>query len=172
MVSEYGKIILVNGTSSSGKTTLCEALVNVLPLPFLHFSSDQFIESGMRPDSRIEKGDFDWSAMRGPFFKGFHHAIPAFAKCGNNMLVEHIVEEASWADEIFGLIEEFDLFVVSVRCSDALLETRERDRGDRTIGEARYHSKTYEFVQHHVEVDGSLSPLTNAQTVLSAWGKR
>ena len=172
MTSEYGKIILVNGTSSSGKTTLCEALVNVLPLPFLYFSSDHLIESGMRPDARIERGDFDWRVMREPFFQGFHHAILAFAKCGNNLLVEHIVEESAWADELFELIEGIDVFVVSVRCSDALLESRERERGDRAIGEARYHSKTYDFVQHHVEVDGSLSPSTNAQDVLSAWVKR
>ena len=37
-----GNIIFLNGTSSSGKTTLALALQEVLPEPYLHIALDQF----------------------------------------------------------------------------------------------------------------------------------
>ncbi len=40
-------IILLNGTSSSGKTTTAKALLNQLPEPYFYFSVDQFLESSM-----------------------------------------------------------------------------------------------------------------------------
>jgi chloramphenicol 3-O-phosphotransferase len=40
-----GKIILLNGTSSSGKSTLAEALQSVLDEPYLHIDGDFFWQS-------------------------------------------------------------------------------------------------------------------------------
>lgn len=172
MISDPGKIILVNGTSSAGKTTLCHALVEILPLPFWYLSSDQLIAAGMRPDSRLDRGDFEWRTMRPSFFDGFHRMIPAFASVGNNMLIEHIVEERSWGLELFNLLQNFDLFVVSVHCSEDQLVVRERERGDRTVGEAMFHMKTYDFVKHDIEVDSANSSESNAHLVVEAWQRR
>jgi chloramphenicol 3-O-phosphotransferase len=43
-------VILLNGASSSGKSTLAKALQRALDEPFLHVSSDQFVVAGMLPD--------------------------------------------------------------------------------------------------------------------------
>lgn len=104
------KIIFVNGASSSGKSTLCKRLQSRLPDPFLHFSIDHFREAKILPVDRIAKGDFQWPAMRAAFFEGFHLCIPALAAAGNNLLVEHIIEERSWRDRLVSLLAPYDIF--------------------------------------------------------------
>jgi len=47
-----GKIILINGTSSAGKSTLCKALKEALDEPFWYLASDQFIDIGMAPSRK------------------------------------------------------------------------------------------------------------------------
>src|SRR5690349_9463134 len=54
-----GRIILLNGASSSGKSTLSAALRDGLDEPFLHVSSDRFVAAGMLPPRRDDGGPFD-----------------------------------------------------------------------------------------------------------------
>lgn len=169
---ESGRIIFVNGTSSAGKSTLCRALQDTLPTPFWHISSDHFIDAGMRPQKRIDAGDFLWREMRSRFFDGFHRVIPAFAAGGNDLLVEHIVEEAEWMEQLREVLEVFDVFVVSVRCSLDELAERERRRADRTIGEALFHVKTYTHVAHDLEIDSTFPASENAALVTRCWRER
>src|SRR5215211_6631588 len=51
-----GRIILLNGASSSGKSALAKALQEALDEPFLHVSSDQFVAAGMLPRRREDDG--------------------------------------------------------------------------------------------------------------------
>ena len=65
-----GKILFVNGASSSGKSTLCKALQANLDEPFWHFSIDHLIrDAGILPMKRVQEGDFQWSDLRTPFFE-------------------------------------------------------------------------------------------------------
>ena len=63
----FGKIILINGESSSGKTTLARALQKKLEEPFWHFSIDHLREAKVLPMERIKSGEFAWPAMRPAF---------------------------------------------------------------------------------------------------------
>jgi chloramphenicol 3-O phosphotransferase len=85
-----GKIILLNGASSSGKSTLARELQNRLDAPFWHYSIDHLIAAKILPSSRVKSAEFSWHDMRPSFFEGFHRSIPAFAEAGNNLIVEHI----------------------------------------------------------------------------------
>ena len=42
--------------------------------------------------ARIRSGEIDWSAMRPAVFDGFHRCLPVLAEAGNNLIVEHIIE--------------------------------------------------------------------------------
>ncbi len=143
-----GRIILLNGTSSARKSTLAKALRPSLEPQFHYYASDLLAGEGFRPlDKEVH---YKW---RQAFFDGFHRSIPAFASAGIDLLVEHIVEERSWADDLSTLLSPFDVFWVGVHAPITEIERRERLRGDRQIGEGLYHMKTHGFCRYDVEVD-------------------
>jgi len=167
MARSKGRIILLNGTGSSGKTTLSQALRLRLEPQFHYYSSDQLADGGFRPldpSTRFE--------CRPMFFEGFHRSIAAFAQVGIDLLVEHIVEEQSWADDLKELLSPYDIFWVGVHAPIAEIQRRELLRGDRQIGEALYHLKTHSFCNYDVEVNTTRPIIQNVDTIFEAWRKR
>lgn len=162
-----GRIILLNGTSSAGKSTLAKALRVKLDSQFHYFASDQLADAGFRPDDE----EVRWT-YRNAFFHGFHRSIAAFAEAGLDLLVEHIIEEQSWADELHALLQPFDVFWVGVHAPVSELERRERLRGDRTLGEALYHLKTHNFCTYQIEVDTTAPVDENVSVILLNWKSR
>jgi chloramphenicol 3-O phosphotransferase len=174
---EPGRIIVLNGASSSGKSTLAKRLQAALDEPFLHVSSDQLLAAGMLPQRRDEGGSFDWwYEMRPRFFAGFHRCLPALAAAGNNLIVEHIIEFGTWRTELATLLHGLDAFLVGVHCALDELDRRERLRGDRRIGEGRAHvevNSIHHLGPYDLDVDtteGVDPDLVDA--VLTAWRQR
>ena len=168
-----GKIIFVNGASSSGKTTLCRALQASLDLAFWHFSIDHLRDAGILPTQRIQDGEFPWAQLRPAFFDGYHRCLPALAAAGNNVLVEHIVETAAWMSLLLHLLEPFDVFFVGIHCPLAQLEKRESQRGDRRHGEARQDFATvHTFGSYDLEIDSTKRLDDNIDAVRRAWQSR
>jgi chloramphenicol 3-O phosphotransferase len=168
-----GKIILINGASSAGKSTLARALWGKLKDPFLYYSFDHFRSAEILPMERIRKQELDWPAMRPAFFEGFHRSLAALASAGNNLLVEHIVETEAWMDRLLDLLAPFDVFFIGVHCPLPELERREAERGDRRKGEAR---ADYAVVHDHKQYDLELSSTEPADRLAdlawSAWRNR
>ena len=171
-----GRIILLNGASSSGKSTLARLLQELLDEPFWHVSSDKLVESGFLPQRREEGGPFDWRQMRPRFFDGFHRCLPALADAGNDLIVDHIIELASWRTELAALLAHVDVYLVGVHCDLDEIDRRERLRGDRTIGEGRTHVSVdgiHTFGPYDLEVDTTAGVGTQlAASVISAWRHR
>jgi chloramphenicol 3-O phosphotransferase len=168
------KIILLNGASSAGKSTLAKAIQRDIEEPFWHIASDQFVEAKMLPQRRDEGGEFAWSVMRPRFFDAFHRCLPAIASAGNNLIIDHVIEFATWMNELVELLVPFDVFFVAVHCSLAELEHRERERGDRMIGEAYDHLQVvHTFGGYDFEIDTTTAtPHENTQSVITAWKAR
>jgi chloramphenicol 3-O phosphotransferase len=165
-----GKIIFINGTSSSGKSTLSRALQAKLDEPFWHFSIDHLREANVLPSQRIKNGDFSWTTMRPAFFEGFHSCIPALAEAGNNIIIEHIIETEAWMQRLLQLLKPFDVFFVGVHCPLSELERREKERGDRRIGEARQDFEVvHTFGIYDIEVNSMQPVESNVDLVISAW---
>ena len=61
------RIIILNGTSAVGKTTLVGELRPLLPDTFCYYASDQLAAEGFRPTAP----DARWQG-REAFFDGFH----------------------------------------------------------------------------------------------------
>jgi chloramphenicol 3-O phosphotransferase len=173
-VAVSGKIIVVNGASSSGKSTLCRALQASLDQPFWHFSIDHLMhDAGILPTQRIRDGEFAWADMRPAFFDGYHNCLPALASAGNNLLAEHIVETAAWMSRLLLLLETFDVFFIGVHCPLAELEARELRRGDRRLGEARQDFATvHTYGSYDLEIDSTRRLEDNVDVVLRAWRSR
>jgi chloramphenicol 3-O phosphotransferase len=159
-----GTIIIVNGTSSSGKTSIVRALQDILPEPYLDAGIDKFI--WMLPKRYLDRPLWDevlgQAAQAGPvghrLMSGMHQAIAAISGAGNNVVADHVLVERAWLQECASLFCELPAYLIGVRCSLEVLEQREQARKDRTWGQARAQ---FELVHAHgiydLEVDTSLA---------------
>ena len=168
-----GKVILLNGASSSGKSTLAQALQSALDEPFWHFSIDHLIAAHTLPKARIDSGEFPWREMRPHFFEGFHRCLPALAAAGNNLIVEHIVETEAWMHRLLRLLHPFDVFFIGLHCPLPELERREIERHNRKIGEARADFEiTHTFGSYDFELNTTEPLDDNVKALIAAWKAR
>jgi chloramphenicol 3-O phosphotransferase len=168
-----GKIILLNGASSSGKSTLARALQATIDEPFWHISIDHLRDAGVLPLNRIRSGEFDWKSMREAFFEGFHLSLPAYASAGNSLIVEHIIETQGWMARLVQLLMPYDVFFVAVHCNLTELERREALRGDRPRGSAHRDFETiHRYARYDLEIDGTDSCDLNVERLIAAWRAR
>jgi chloramphenicol 3-O phosphotransferase len=167
-----GRIIFLNGASSSGTSTLAKAMQEPLPEPFPHVSPDHLGVSGMLPAQCDPDGPFGWwQQMRPRFFDGFHRCPPALAVEGNDLIVEHIIGFGAWREYLATLLDGPDVFLVGVYWDLAEIDRRERDRGDRRTGEGRSHVETdliHTFGPYDVGTTNTV-PSAVAAAVLAAW---
>lgn len=166
-----GSIILLNGASSAGKSTIAAAIQEAADRPFLRFSLDFYFFGAVLP--RRGEGAFEWQSMRQRLVSGYYPALAAFANAGNDLVVDHIFETKSGYDEMMAALAGLDVFLVGVHCPVEELERRERERGDRPLGDAGHDLKTvHTFCTYDLEVDSTRAPKENAALILATWGER
>ena len=87
-----------------------------------------------------------------------------------------MIEFPQWRAELRDLLLPFDVFLVGVHCSLAEIDRRERERGDRRIGEGREHvevDRIHEFGPYDFEVDTTdRDPAAVAVEVIRHWRGR
>ena len=168
-----GDVILLNGASSSGKSTLAEALQKAFDRPFWHFSIDHLVAARVLPWERMKSGEFPWPEHREAFFEGFHRCLPALAGAGSHLIVEHIVETQVWMDRLVRLLDGIDVFFVGLHCPLDELNRRETERGNRRTGEAATDFRTvHSFGVYDLEIDSTDDLRRNVARVTEAWRRR
>ena len=172
-------IIFLNGTSSSGKSTLAREIQRQADIPFWHVASDQFVEAGMLPKRVNDGGEFDWSINRPKFFNAFHSCIKSILLTDNNIILDHIIESQEWFKELQQELSGFDMFFVGVHCPLNIIEQREeqrsdRDVGNRFLGEAEYHLRhVHTYSPYDFEIDTSEQCIEKtAEKLIKAWNCR
>jgi chloramphenicol 3-O phosphotransferase len=147
------RVIILNGVSSSGKTTLARAIQEQAKFSILHVEMDKFI-------SFIPNGDElkpDWFKVTktgagndtlphiadGPKGEKLLAAMRQFvveaAQSGLDLVVDEVCHAAQ-IDQYRADLERCTICVVKVAASLEELAMRERARGDRLIGLAREQS--------------------------------
>lgn len=168
-----GKIIILNGPSSSGKTTLALALQKQLDVPFIRFSFDLFLDHKALPSEQIRNGTFSWESMRTSVFTGIQQCLPALATAGNNLIFDHIIETKDWLHQLISLISGLDVFFVGMHCSLPELERREIERGDRRKGEARTDFETvHTITSYDLELQSEHPLDQNVALLIESWKAR
>ena len=155
-----GNVIFLNGTSSSGKTTIAKALQEELAEPYMYGSVDDFFhlypEKFLSPTSREEAVVL--ARLVPAVVSGFHRSVAALAHSGNNILVDHVLQEEGWLKECVENWQGLDVLFVGVRCPLEAAEQREKERGDRNLGTARYQfNRVHAHDLYDIEVDTSTS---------------
>ncbi|WP_367435678.1 chloramphenicol phosphotransferase CPT family protein [Streptomyces celluloflavus] len=125
-----GLIIFLNGTSSSGKSSIAEALLRTLDEPCFHLPVDAF--HAMRSRRDIAPDDLPGVLER--TWRGFHRAVAGMAAGGNTVVVDHVLSQPWRLLDCLGLFAAEDVVLVGVHCPLPELERRERARGNRPVG--------------------------------------
>ena len=179
-MNRSAQIILLNGVGSSGKSSIAKQLQKIAGKPFLHVQMDDFcamlpealqdhpdgfafeeISENGKPLVVIKTGPVGDRALR-----GMRHAIAAMAAQGNNLIVDDVMLENE-REEYEALLSGFETFFVGVFAPLDVLEARERERGDRLIGLARWqYDRVHRGKKYDLEIDsGSLGPLECATLI-------
>ncbi len=125
---EHGKIILISGTSSSGKSTLAKGLQKSLADPFLHVQLDSYIEMLPRTD--------DWEMFQ-RMVRGLNRSVAVMAEESNNLIVDHVLIDNAWLEQLIELLRERYVLFVGLHCPLEELERRESERDARRQDFAR-----------------------------------
>lgn len=152
-------VIVLNGPSSSGKSTLARALHQALPGYWLRWSLDEYLTAVEPPRFKQAPEEVPPEVPR-RMFTGFHQAVGAIACAENRLILDHVILKPEWWRELREAVGDSRLFTVAVTCPLPELERRERVRGDREIGLARSQVPlVHAHGPHDLVLDTSASPL-------------
>ncbi|MFI0721572.1 chloramphenicol phosphotransferase CPT [Streptomyces sp. NPDC021224] len=156
------QVIVLNGGSSSGKSSIARCLQEILPEAWLSVSVDTFVDA--LPPRLREGGEGlvigpGGEVTTGPAFDELDAAwlagIAATARAGAHVVVDDVFlggprSRARWSRALTGL----DVLWVGVRCAPEAATAREAARGDRTPGmAAKQAALVHEGVPYDLEVD-------------------
>jgi chloramphenicol 3-O phosphotransferase len=168
------QIIYLNGSSSSGKTTLARALQHAFDDLFLHIGIDKII--GWMPEkvndwtggeaflgyswkkSTDASGNLIQELQMGPYAekiaKTFQEVVLMLAKMGHHLIIDDISFGKKQVDEWKELLKGFTVLWIGVNAPLPILEQREKERGNRIVGSARgQFNKVHADVTYDLEID-------------------
>ena len=175
-------IILLNGTSSSGKSTLGRALQRRIdPQPVLT-GLDSFVFGLLPPAWHGDphgvyfsrRSDGAVPVHLGPggeaMARAFHRAVAAMADCGLGVIVDDVLFEPWLLDDWLEVAGAREVFFVGVQCALEEAERREIARGDRQPGQVRSQIDTvHQHGDYDLVVDTTQDdPRNCAQPILAA----
>lgn len=169
------RVVILNGASSSGKTTLATAFrdqraalgefwfltgiddcLAKLPGEWMSVGSDSglYAADGVRFE-RIDRGlEVRLGSVGRKLIRAYQSGVAAAASAGLNVIVDEVViDQTSWNDWTISLMG-LNVVWVGVRCSLDVAERRERSRPERFRGLARGQATiVHRFTQYDFEID-------------------
>lgn len=147
-----GRIILLNGASSSGKSSLARELLEVFDERWFHMPVDAFHAMRARKDlPRLEL-----EALFRRTRQGYHGAVAGMVQAGNSVVADHVLSEPWRLADILEQWGGMDVVMVGLHCPLDELNRREKARRDREPGtaESQFHV-VHVGVEYDCEVDTS-----------------
>lgn len=188
-MTQPGKIILLNGSSSAGKSTIAQAVQMVMDEPYLHTGVDHyqlaFPPGLVNIDGRLEAEAIGWevvytnaglqSVRIGPvgrqLIQGMYRMIAALSGTGLNLVVDDVIWDAWILQTAVSILHPYPLYFISLDLPLAAAERREAARGDRGPGNARYFhplvTRLTDVYDAHIDVEVN-DPETCAHLIKTA----
>jgi chloramphenicol 3-O phosphotransferase len=165
-----GRVILLNGASSSGKSSLGQALLSLLPDRWFLVPADVFGAMRSAAGTRV-LDDVEIGELLKRTRLGYHRAVAALASVGNDVIMDYPLSERWRLDDLLDVLGADDVTLVEVRCSPEELARREHERGDRPVGLAQAQTTVYEHGEFDIVVDTTrTSPDACAAHIADALG--
>ncbi|UZN03785.1 chloramphenicol phosphotransferase CPT family protein [Cellulomonas sp. S1-8] len=175
-------VVVLNGGSSSGTTTLARALQGMLDDAWLLLGVDDLVDAlPQRGPGATATIAFppDGSVVVGPTFMRVQEAwtagLAAIARAGVGVLIDDVLLGGGASQErLAAALDGLDVLWVGVRCDADVAAAREAGRGDRVTGMAVAQADTvHRGVRYDVEVDTSrASPQDCARQILAVLARR
>jgi chloramphenicol 3-O phosphotransferase len=177
-----GTIILLNGTSCSGKTSIGRAIQQLADEPWLLLGAD--ILGAICPP-RYSGGDrattgFSWLPA-GPgeialvpgswghaLIADWYRAIGTLARAGQRVVVDHILQDPGWLADCVEAWRDLPVLFVGVRCPLDVAEARESARPYLRHGYVRWaYPRVHAHGGYDLEVDtAAVDPKGCARMIL------
>jgi chloramphenicol 3-O phosphotransferase len=171
------QVIVLNGTSSSGKSGLARCLQYLLPGPWLSLGIDTLITAMPVSTDPAKAGieiRADGQIAIGTAFRELEPAwtagVAAMARAGARIILDEVflsgaASQQRWLDALGGL----DVLWVAVRCDAAVAAGREIARGDRVPGMALQQADVvHAGVRYDVEVDTTRAEAIDCARLIAA----
>jgi chloramphenicol 3-O phosphotransferase len=131
-------VVVLNGGSSAGKTSIGRCLQDLLPRPWLLLGVDDLIE--VAPSSLVSYGPHgkvvfgaQWRALEAAWSRG----VAAMARAGAGVIIDDVFLDGAVSQQRTSeYLEGLEVLWVGVHCAPDVAAARERARGDRPAGMA------------------------------------
>jgi chloramphenicol 3-O phosphotransferase len=171
------QIIVINGGSSSGKTTIARELQAILTPPWMRVGVDELIDA--LPPSLIDSasgidfgphGEVTVGEAFGEIEAAWIAGIAAMARAGARIIVEDVFLRGGQTQQrIRQLLGDVEVLWAGVRCPPAIAAEREEVRSDRVLGMAASQAESvHDGVDYDIEVDSSLSSSVDCARAIAA----
>ncbi len=161
--------MVLNGTSSSGKTSLAVELQRQAPeLQLLHLQLDAF--RAMEPPGYWSDDHSGQAPLRvEALCRAMNKAAAEFARCGQNVIMDHVLTPTARAYMLEDLNGHEVLFI-KVECSAEETDSREVRRKDRKPGLGRSQLESvHAGCCYDIAVDTTSRSAPDLGHVLAAW---
>ncbi len=164
------RVVLLNGVSSVGKGSVAKALQNIASRPMLHVQMDAFLEmlpaamlgaaEGYVFETTEQDGKPVTAVRSGPVLetalRGMRGAVAALAEAGADVIVDEVLWEPEALADYRQRLAAYDFHAVGLFAPLEVIEQRERQRGDRDLGLARWqYDKVHAGMAYDLELDAS-----------------
>lgn len=160
--SDSGIVIILNGPSAAGKSSLQKSIQRLAQVPYLNVGIDNFFND-LFPDEHGKLGikaetdfgsDLRWVIIANnlvylhvgqqgqKIVKGMNKAIAAYASTGNNVVVDYIMYEQAWMKDLLKQLQGCKVYLIGVHVPLDILQAREKSRSTSPVGHAGSHYDT------------------------------
>lgn len=170
-----GEIIILNGTSSSGKSTILKEIQKISPTPVLEIGLDKLI--WMLPGRYLSQPYWDEVMGRAnsagtvgnQLVFTMHRMIAAASRAGFSVAADHVLIEPGWTHDCATVLAGLPAWLIGIYCPLAVLQDREKQRHDRTLGQAALqYAAVHAHGVYDLKLDTSVeSPQRAAEKILN-----
>jgi len=191
-VERVNPVIVLNGGSSSGKTSIARSLQRLLGATWMTLGVDDLIRAlpggeqlddliraqqdggevagteepvGFGPDGSVVVGD-DFRRAEASWYAG----IAAIGRCGTGLIIDEVfLGGRSSQERLASALGDIPVVWIGVRCAPEVAEVRERRRPDRVGGMARLQAaRVHEGVVYDLIVDTTATSAAECARTVAA----
>jgi chloramphenicol 3-O phosphotransferase len=167
-----GTILILNGASSSGKTSIARAIQSMVVEPYHHLQLDAF--RAMEPRGYWEgwkEQPSDTVALKlAALCRAMNAALAEYSRHGQNVVFDtELSNPDAWQYVVEDLVN-LPVLMVGITCGVAVLAQRESERGDRNPGlAASQFDRVHKDKEYDLMVDTTASSTTHCATIVAEW---